>query len=249
MRAAAQAASSLPTNSLLTSTVENSSENVLLPSPIPHLHGGPDQYDDHFQNAFINPLSPLSGYSATATSLGSSSYSDVNVFELGHNSPTHVGISEFSTKMELIDNDMSIGLPNGFRCCLENTDSCSNKLAPFPGILPFKEPKNYGGFTDIPQDVGKNTASFQGGFYNPLLDVSSTLNPLYLSEVPGLHLSRTWIRRLKRKGLFDGHTPNIHVDESIQLHQQLDPDSRHQSHDRHVSFGHKFVTLSNIFFL
>lgn len=242
-RAAAQAASSLSTNSLLTSTVENSSETILLQSPIQHLHGGPDQYDDHFQNAFINPLSPLSGYSAAATSLGSSSYSDVNAFEHGQNSPIHVGFSEFSTKMELIDSDVSMGLPSGFRCCPENTDSCSNKLTPFSEIHSFKDPKNYGGITDIPQHFGKNIASFQGSFCNPLLDISSTLNPPYLSEVPGLHLARIWIRRLKRKRLFDNHTPNFHADESIQFRQRLDLDSQHPSHDRHVSFAHSFVTF------
>lgn len=240
MRAAAQAASSMPTNSLLTSATENNSENVLLQSPIQHLQGGPDQYDDHFQNAFINPLSPLSGYSATNTSLGSSSYSDMNIFELGQNSPTRVGLSEFSTKMELINDDVPIGLANDFRCCPETTDACSNKLAPFPEIHPFKELNNQRNFADMPQHAGKSTASFQG---NPLLNADSTLNSPYLSGVPNLHLARIWMRRLKRKGLFDGHAPNTHVDGSVQLHQQLDLDSQHPSHDRYVFLGNSFFNI------
>lgn len=237
IRAAAQAASSLSTNSLLTSTVENNSENGLLQSPIQHLHGGPDQYDDHFRDAFINPLSPLSGYSATATSLGSSSYSDVNTFERGQNSPIHVGFSKYSANMEFTDNDVSMSLPDGFRCCPENTENCSNKLTSLPEIHSFKELKNYGGFIDVPQHVDKNTAGFQGGFCDPLLDAGSTLNHSSLSEVPNLTSAKIWIRRLKRKRLFDDRSPNIHVDESVQLHHQLDLDSQQLIHDRHVSFG------------
>ncbi|KAL7927848.1 hypothetical protein ACQKWADRAFT_325213 [Trichoderma austrokoningii] len=231
-RAAAQAASSFSTDSLLTSAVENGSENVLLQSPIQHLHGGPDQYDDHFRDAFINPLSPLSGYSATATSLSSSSHSDVNAFEHGQSSPRRVGFSEFIRKMDFIDDNVTTSLANNFRCCPENIDSNSNKPTPFPEIHPFKELNNYGGFTNIPQHIDKDTASFQGGFYSPLLSASSTLNPLYFSEVPNLHLARIWIPRLKRKRLFDGHSPNIHPNKSMQLHQPLNLDSQHSSHDR-----------------
>lgn len=245
IRAAAQAASSLSANNLLTSAVENSSENILLQSETQHLHGGPDQYDDHFRDALINPLSPLSGYSATATSLASSSYSDVNAFEHGQNSPRRAGFSDFATKMELIDDEMPISLPNGFRCCPEDTNSCSNRLIPPPEPHSFREFKSYGGFVDMPQHIGKNIANFQGGFCDPLLAASSTLSQPHLSEVTSLNLSRLWIKRLKRKRLFDGYTPNIHVDESIQLHQQLNLDIQRLNHDRHVSLRRIFVTVSN----
>lgn len=232
IRAAAQAASSLSTNSLLTSAVENTSENILLQSPIQHLHGGTDQYDDHFRDAFNNPLSPWSGHSATNTSLGSSSYSDMNAFEHGQNSPIHVGFSKFCTNMDVADNDVSSSVPNGFRCRPENTDSCFNRLTSLPEMHSFQELKNYGGFLNIPQQVGKDTAGFQGSFYDPLLDVDSTFNHSYLPEIPNLNSAKIWIRRLKRKGLFDGHSPSIHVDESVQLHQQTDVDGQRSAHDR-----------------
>ncbi|KAL6908314.1 hypothetical protein GGI43DRAFT_429394 [Trichoderma evansii] len=231
IRAAAQAASSLSTNSLLTSTVENISENILLQSPIQHLYGGTDQYDDHFRDAFHNPLSPWSSHSAAATSLGSSSYSDMNAFERRQNSPIHIGFSEFSTNMEFTNNDVSSSVPNGFRCRPENTDNCSNRLTSLPEMHCFQESKNYGSFVNIPQ-VGKDAASFQGNFCNPLHDIDSTLNHSYLTEIPNLNSAKIWIKRLKRNGLFDGHSPSIHVDESIQLHQQSDVDSQRPGHDR-----------------
>jgi hypothetical protein len=235
IRAAAQAASSLSTNSLLTSNVENSSENILLQSPTEHLHGGPDQHDDHFRDAFMNLLSPLSVYSSATTSLASSSFSDVNVFEHGQNSLGYAGFSEFSTKMELIDNDASISLPNGYQCCPENTNSRSNRL-----ILPAKthsceESKSYGGFIDTPQHIGKNRVSFHGGLCDPLLDTSSNLGLPQIPEVPSLNLARIWMKRLKQKRLFDGLTPNTHTHESMQIHLQMSLDNQHLFHDRHAS--------------
>lgn len=235
IRAAAQAAS-LSTNSLLTSTVEHVNSENILQSPIQHLHGGPDQYDGHIRDVFINPLSPLSGYSAAATSLGSSSYSDVNVFEHGQNSPINIGFSEFSTKMDFIDGDVSINVPNAFRCHTENTDDCSNELISLPEMHSFQEIKNYADFIGYPQHAGKDTSSFQGDLCNPVLDVGGALNHPYLPEIPKLNSAKIWIRRLKRKGLFDSHSPNIHIDESVRLHhQQPHVDSQRLNHDRHVS--------------
>ncbi|KAK6452678.1 hypothetical protein FP744_10008929 [Trichoderma asperellum] len=218
IRAAAQAAS-LSTNSRLTSTVEHVNSENILQSPIQHLHGGPGQYDDHIRDDFINPLSPLSGYSAAATSLGSSSYSDVNVFEHGQNSPIHIGFSEFSTKMDFIDGDVSINVPSAFRCHPENTDDCSNGLISLPEMHSFQEMKNYADFISYPQHAGKDVASFQADLCNPVLDVGGALNHPYLPEIPKLNSAKIWIRRLKRKGLFDSHSPNMHVDESVRLHQ------------------------------
>lgn len=242
IRAAAQAASSLSTNNLLTSTLENSSDNILLQSPIQHLHRGTDQYDDHFRDAFNNPLSPLSGYSAAATSLGSSSYSDLNTFERGQSSPVHIGFSEFSANIEFTNNDMSISLPNGFRCRPENTQSCSNKLTSFPEMHSFQDLKSFTDFIDYPQHADKDTASFQSGHCNPVLDADSTVSHPYLSEIPNLNSTKIWIRRLKRNGLFDDHSPSIHGDESVHFHQQLDINRQHSAHDRHVSLDQSFTT-------
>jgi hypothetical protein len=226
-------------NNHVSSTIENYSESMIQ-SSIQHLHGGTDQHHDNIWD-ILSPLSPLSGCSAAAPSLGSnSSYSDnLSAFEHEQNSPIPIGFSEFSANIDLIGNDVSMRIPKSFRCHPGHPDLCSNKPNSFSEIPSSQELKACTSFIDIPE-AGHDATNFLGGLCSPMLDVVSTPKHLYLSERSNLTYAKTWIRRLRRKGLFDSRDPDITVGESVRLHQRSEMDSQYPSRDRYVSLNSDF---------
>lgn len=221
--------------SLFSFEVEKYPESIAQDS-LQHLRGGADQHDDNIWD-ILNPLSPLSGYSAAAPSLGGSpSYSDsLNAFENKQNSPIPLGLSEFSTNIGLISNDVSIRIPKSHRYYPGNLVHGSNNSHSFSEISYLQDLTSYASLVQTP-DACEDASGFLGGYRNPELDIVSAPNEPYLWERPALSSARTWMRKLRSKGLFDSHTPNIAVGESMRLHPQSKAKSRYSACDRHVSF-------------
>ncbi|KAL7942441.1 hypothetical protein V8C42DRAFT_360179 [Trichoderma barbatum] len=212
--------------------VEKYPENVFQDS-LHHLHGGVDQHDDNIWD-ILNPLSPLSGYSVAASSLGgSSSYSDnLNAFENKQNSPIPI-FSEFSANMDLINNDVSIRMPKSHRYYPDNLANGSNNPHSFSEIPLLPELRDYASLIKTP-DACEDAFGFVGGCRKSKLDIGSVGNQPHLQEIPSLSSVRIWVKRLRRKGLFDSHASDFAVGESTRLYQQSKVKSRFSARDRLV---------------
>ncbi|KAL7938904.1 hypothetical protein V8C35DRAFT_289506 [Trichoderma chlorosporum] len=198
--------------------VDKNSENITQ-DPSHYLRGGIDQHDDGLWDIF-NPLSPLSGYSAVAPSLGgSSSYSDnLNAFKPKQDSPMPM-FSEFSANMELITHDVSITIPKSHRCYPENLLNDSNDSHLFSEASYLPEIKAYDGLIQTP-DAREDASGFLGGRHKSELDIGSVSHPPRLQEIPSPSDTRTWVKRLRQKGLFDSDAPDFATDEWMRSHQQ-----------------------------
>ncbi|KAK4063296.1 transcriptional regulator family: Fungal Specific TF [Trichoderma aggressivum f. europaeum] len=203
-------------------TAQDSSQGV---------RGDADQQDDSLWD-ILNPLSPLSGYSVVAPSLGgSSSYSDNrNAFENKQNSPIPI-FSEFSTNLDLLNNDISMRIPKSHRYYPENLLNDPNSSHTLFEVSYLPKMKDYAGLVHSP-DAREDASSFLGGSHKSRLDICSAPNLPHSQETPSLSSARTWIKKLRQKGLFDSHAPDFAVGESMQLHQQPKAKSRYSTRDR-----------------
>ncbi|KAM0248647.1 hypothetical protein ACHAQJ_009389 [Trichoderma viride] len=95
----------------------------------------------------------------------------------------------------------------------------------------LQESKNCTSFIDIP-GAGQNAPDFLGGFRNPVFDVASAPNHPYSPERPNISCAKTWMRKLRRKGLFDSRDPEIAVGESVRPHERPKMDSQYLNRDR-----------------
>ncbi|EHK16548.1 uncharacterized protein TRIVIDRAFT_227405 [Trichoderma virens Gv29-8] len=178
--------------------VDKCPENIAQDSPH-HLR------DDSLWD-ILNPLSPLSGYSAAASSLGgSSSYSDkLNVFENKQNSPIPI-FSEFSTDIDLINNDVSIRIPSSYRCYPANLLNDSNNSHFCSKISYLPELEDYSGLIQAP-DACEDASGFLAASRKSELDIGSTSNQLQSKEIPSLSSARTlvysWVKMDQELSLF-----------------------------------------------
>ncbi|KKO96886.1 transcription factor Cmr1 [Trichoderma harzianum] len=195
------------------------------------VRGDADQQDDSLWD-ILNPLSPLSGYSVAAPSLGGSpSYSDHrNAFENKQNSPIPI-FSEFSTNLDLLNNDNSMRIPKSHRYYPENLLSDPNTSLPLFEVSYLPKVKDYASLINSP-DAREDSSSFLGGNRKSGLGICSAPNLPHSQEVPSLSSARTWIKKLRQKGLFDSHAPDFAVGESMQLHQQPKAKNRYSTRDR-----------------
>ncbi|KAM6487947.1 hypothetical protein HDV62DRAFT_396665 [Trichoderma sp. SZMC 28011] len=195
------------------------------------IRGDADQQDDSLWD-ILNPLSPLSGYSVAARSLGGSpSYSDNrNAFENKQNSPIPI-FSEFSANLDLLNNDISMRIPKGHRYYPEtllNDHNSSNSLFEVSYLPKIKD---YASLVHSP-DAREDTSGFLGGGQKSGLDICSAPNLPHSEEVPSLSSAKNWIKKLRQKGLFDSHAPDFTVGESSHLHQQPKAKNRYSTRDR-----------------
>ncbi|PNP58007.1 hypothetical protein THARTR1_02165 [Trichoderma harzianum] len=203
-------------------TAQDSSQRV---------RGDVDQQDDSLWD-ILNPLSPLSGYSVAAPSLGgSSSYSDNrNAYENKQNSPIPI-FSEFSTNLDLLNNDISMRIPKSHRYYPENLLNDPNSSHSLFEVPYLPKIKDYASLVHSP-DAREDSSSFLGGSHKSGLDICSAPNPSHSEEIPSLSSTRSWIKKLRQKGLFDSHVPDFAVSGLMQLHQQPKAKSRYSTRDR-----------------
>ncbi|PTB59668.1 hypothetical protein M431DRAFT_545211 [Trichoderma harzianum CBS 226.95] len=194
------------------------------------IRGDADQQDDSLWD-ILNPLSPLSGYSVTAPSLGGSpSYSyNRNAFENKQNSPIPI-FSEFSTNLDLLNNDISMRIPKSHRYYPENLLNDHNSSLPLFEVSHLPKIKDYASLVHSP-DAREDYSSFLGGSHKSGRDICSTPNLPHSQEVPSLSSARIWIKKLRQKGLFDSHAPDFTVGESMQMHQPK-AKTRYSTRDR-----------------
>ncbi|KAJ4860283.1 fungal zn(2)-Cys(6) binuclear cluster domain-containing protein [Trichoderma breve] len=192
------------------------------------IRGDADQQDDSLWD-ILNPLSPLSGYSVAAPSLGGSpSYSDNrNAFENKQNSPIPI-FSEFSTNLDLLNNDISMRIPKGHRYYPNTLLNDHNSSNPLFEVSYLPKIKDYASLVHSP-DAREDTSSFLRSGQKSGLDICSAPNLPHSEEVPNLSCAKNWIKKLRQKGLFDSH---FAVGESMQLHQQPKAKSRYSARDR-----------------
>lgn len=218
------------------STAQDSSQRI---------RGDADEQDDSLWD-ILNPLSPLSGYSVAVPSLGGSpSYSDNrNAFENKQNSPIPI-FSEFSANLDLLNNDISMRIPKSHRYHPETLLNDHNSSHPLFEVSYLPKIKDYAGLVHSPHSR-EDASSFLGGGHKSGLDICSAPDLPHSEEVPSLSSARTWIRKLKQKGLFDSHVPDFTVGESSQLHQQPRAKSRYSTRDRYVFMTTRVTDVNHL---
>ncbi|KAL7820344.1 hypothetical protein V8C44DRAFT_79414 [Trichoderma aethiopicum] len=173
-----------------------------------------DQHDDAFWNT-LDPLPQFPGYA-----------DHLNTIEHRPESPMAIGFSEYTTSVDLINNDPSMRVPRSHHLYPHDVIDGSREphllaeLSYLPGL------KDLSSLVQTPSPC-EDTSELLGVCRNITVDLSSAPSEPHLWKRPSLCGARTWMRRLKTKGLFDSATLDIDGGEYMRLHQQSRP--RNQS--------------------
>ncbi|KAL6859698.1 hypothetical protein J3F83DRAFT_322804 [Trichoderma novae-zelandiae] len=189
--------------------------------PLQQLRSSADQHDDTLWGV-LSPLSSLPGYADS-----------LNTFENKQNSPISIDFSEYTTAIDLVNNDPSMRVPRSHEFYSDDLINGLHKSHLFSEVSYLPGLKDSPGLVQAPDDACEAMSGFVGGYrHNLELDIGSAPDELHSSRRPSLCNARTWMRRLRWKGLFDRHAPDIAAIEPMRSHQQPKAKYRHSARDR-----------------
>ncbi|KAH0498880.1 hypothetical protein TgHK011_006108 [Trichoderma gracile] len=143
----------------------------------------------------------------------------LNMVEHEQESPMAMGFSEYTTSVDLLNNDPSMRVPRSHNLLPHDPINGSYRSHLLSGTSYLAVPKDSSALIQTPDDCVDNTAGLLGGCRNNEIDLGSVPSEPYLWEKPSLCGARNWMRRLRFKGLFDSTTLDIGGSDSMRLQQ------------------------------